>query len=146
MNLLSLSNAGVALFLLSFVAVGQTSADLAHSLGISFPGDSPSTVLLTRDGKTYTIDPAAKTVRELATTPPANSQMNGAVASLFAANCAGCHGEDGRGIASVGTPNFRDPAFQSAISSTEMRNAIEHGKGGTMPAWSGNSHRGRFQI
>jgi mono/diheme cytochrome c family protein len=138
MKLSILSNACVALFAVSFAVAGQSKADLAQSLGIAFPGDSPNTVLLTRDGKTYKIDTAAKSVTELsAQTPAAKSNTDSTAGPLFAKNCSGCHGPDGKGIASVGTPNFTDSAFQTTVSPSEMRKSIEQGKDGRMPAWSG---------
>ena len=137
MNLATLSNACVALFVLSFAVAGRTSADRAQSLGISFPGDSPNTVLLTRDGKTYKIDAVAKSVTELSVQSlVTNSNTRSTAGPLFAKNCAGCHGLDGKGLTSVGTPNFTDSTFQTTVSPSEMRAAVEQGKGGTMPAWS----------
>lgn len=37
----------------------------------------------------------------------------------------------------MGTPNFTDPAFQKSVSTSELHTAIQKGKGGIMPAWSG---------
>jgi cytochrome c553 len=102
---------------------------------MSFPGDSKNTVLLTRDGKQYLVDVANKTVKEV---DGGLSGKNGQAASaLFAKNCAVCHGADGKGNKSVGTPNFTDPAFQKSVSATAMQTAIENGKGAIMPAWKG---------
>ncbi|MCU1294446.1 MAG: hypothetical protein JWP08_3296 [Bryobacterales bacterium] len=119
-----------------------SSPDLARLLGISFPGDSQSTVVLTKDGKQYLIDTSTKTVKEIHTqssgSPPAVSNNDRQIAaSLFSKNCASCHGPGGKGNKSIGTPNFTDPAFQKNVSASEMEAAIQKGKGGIMPAWSG---------
>jgi mono/diheme cytochrome c family protein len=137
MNFVKPRITSLLLALVGPAAVAQTapSADLAKLLGISFPSDSQSTVLLTRDGKQYAIDVSAKTVKEV------QSQPSGApappAAALFSQNCAGCHGPDGKGKKSEGTPDFTDPAFQKSVSPSAMQAAIQNGKGGVMPAWSG---------
>src|SRR5581483_4192233 len=99
----------IALMLLAALAPAAAqnvpSADLARLLGISFPSDSQSTVLLTRDGKQYAIDVSAKTVREVqsqSSVAPAPVAPVPA-AALFTENCARCHGADGKGIKSAGT-------------------------------------------
>ncbi len=128
----------ISLFLaLSSVALAQTasSSDLAKLLGISFPSDSQSTVLLTKDGKQYLIDVPSKTIKELHS--QSSEAPAPAAAALFSENCARCHGPDGKGIRSVGTPNFTDPAFQKSVSTSAIQSAIQNGMNGTMPAWSG---------
>jgi mono/diheme cytochrome c family protein len=119
----------------------DASADLASALGISFPSDSQSTVVLTKDGKQYLIDAATKTIKELNAQSSASGQpaheKDGQTAALFSKNCASCHGPDGKGNKSIGTPNFTDLAFQKSVSTSELQTAIQKGKGGIMPAWSG---------
>jgi mono/diheme cytochrome c family protein len=88
---------------------------------------SHSTLRLEIDGKQYLVDVAAGTVR------PANSTIPGA--ELFAQRCAGCHGTDGRGIASVGTPNFTNPGLQSKLTDEQISSTIHNGKSGRMPAF-----------
>ena len=119
----------LVLSLASARASGGQPSGLAESLGISFPSDSSSTVVLERDGKRYVIDAAAKSIHELA--------GDASTAPTFIKNCASCHGERGQGIKAVGTPNFQDPAFQKRITEAEISIAIHNGKGGIMPAWSG---------
>lgn len=115
----------------------NSSGNLASVLGISFPNDSSSTVVLNRDGKQYLIDVSQKTVEEIHTQSAAFDKAGPAVATLFAKNCASCHGADGKGNKSIGTPNFSDPNFKKSVSATAMQAAIQNGKGGIMPAWSG---------
>jgi cytochrome c553 len=127
---------------LAMSQTGSSPQDLANFLGISFPSDSQSTVVLTRDGRQYLIDVVSKTVKEIhaqssGSPAPVSDKDRQMAAALFAKNCAVCHGPDGKGNKSIGTPNFTDPAFEKSVSTSEMQTAIQQGKGGIMPAWSG---------
>jgi mono/diheme cytochrome c family protein len=116
----------------AFAAGADDSADPAKSLGISFSGGNGSTLILERDGKRYEVDVAARTVQEIG---PGTGEP---AAALFQQNCAGCHGPTGKGVASVHTPDFTNPALQRSLSAQDIVNAIRNGKaGGRMPAWSG---------
>lgn len=120
---------------------GSSSADLAKLLGISFPSDSQSTVVLTRDGKHYLIDTATKTVKEVDAAAKPSGMVSDkdkqTAAALFLKDCATCHGPEGKGNKSMGTPDFTNPAFDQSVSAAQMQAVIEKGKGGIMPAWSG---------
>jgi hypothetical protein len=70
MNLLKLFTVLLLLMLEGGFACAQSEppamgSDLAKILGISFPGDSQSAVVLVREGRQYVIDVAAKTVKEI---------------------------------------------------------------------------------
>ena len=59
-------------------------------------------------------------------------------ASLFAENCAMCHGEDGKGKPNWrahGQPDFTDPNFQKSRSDQEIGDVIRDGKGRFMPSF-----------
>jgi mono/diheme cytochrome c family protein len=130
-------------------SASMSPANLAQTLGVSFPSDSNTTVVLSKDGKQYVIDVAARTVTEIQKQPQSGSQgpQQGAnlaeAATVFSKNCAACHGTDGRGLKSVGTPNFADAAFQT-VSSDEIERAIRNGKGPIMPAWSTKLSNGQI--
>jgi cytochrome c553 len=122
-------------------ADGNSSSDLAKSLGISFSSDSSSSVVVTKDGRQYLVDVGTRTIKEIHSQPSGllqtESNTGGESKALFSKNCAACHGPDGKGIKSIGTPDFTDPAFQQSVSDTVLETAIEKGKGGIMPAWAG---------
>jgi mono/diheme cytochrome c family protein len=101
--------------------------------GASVFADAPdSTVILERNGKRYMVDTAAMTVQEIG---PAKGEE---ASALFQQNCAACHGSNGKGMASVHTPDFTNPALQRSLRAEDILNAIRNGKdGGRMPAWSG---------
>ena len=56
-------------------------------------------------------------------------------APLFAAQCAACHGPDGRGSQTLGAPNLTDGDWLYGSDRTSIRDQIVHGRGGVMPAW-----------
>src|ERR1700733_2010350 len=80
---------------------------------VSYVDGSHSTLLLDVAGKQYVVDVAAGSIREAgATASQTGASQTGAsqgpspAAGLFQQNCAGCHGTDGKGTRSLGTPDF----------------------------------------
>jgi mono/diheme cytochrome c family protein len=127
---------------------GPSVGDLAPSdLGISFIPNSTSTLRMERGGRTYEVDLIARTVREIDLTPRPDSTRGGAPSSLssqaggvtiFARNCATCHGADAKGVVGLRTPDFTDPKVQANLKDEQIVTTIESGKPGTMmPAWAG---------
>lgn len=58
--------------------------------------------------------------------------------AVFKEHCTPCHGEDGKGKAAVGTPDFTSHKIQSSLSDQDIVNTITNGRPGTlMPAWKG---------
>lgn len=56
-------------------------------------------------------------------------------ATLFAENCAACHGEDGRGLTELGGPNLTDGIWLYGSSPAEITAQIRAPRQGVMPAW-----------
>jgi mono/diheme cytochrome c family protein len=130
MNLSARTILSLLLALASFPIFAQTPAPQ-----VSYLGASHSAMLLEVDGKRYVVDLAAQTVRESGTS---SSAEDSAAANLFRQNCATCHGADGKGNRTIGTPNFTDASVQRSLGSQQILDAIRNGKGGgRMPAWSG---------
>ena len=112
----------------------QSPDPLARSLNVSFSPDSSSVLFLDRDGKRYLIDVATKSIRE------ANKSESPAPAggsALFQANCSGCHGADGKGISSVGTPDFTNASMHATLNPAHIEDTIRRGKNGGMPSFAG---------
>jgi mono/diheme cytochrome c family protein len=136
-HLIAISLLGSAPSATPLFAAGPYDSTAAQSLGISFSDSSNSTLILERDGKRYQVDVAAKTIQEIAG-QESPSRTEEPAAALFQRNCATCHGNDGKGLASVHTPDFTNPAFARFLTSQDIIGAIRNGKaGGQMPAWSG---------
>lgn len=53
-------------------------------------------------------------------------------AGVFKANCAMCHGTDGKGLEPLHTPDFTDPKWQKDHSDQYIVDTIKNGKKGTM--------------
>jgi len=64
---------------------------------------------------------------------PHDTALATAGKAKFAA-CAGCHGEDGKGMAAAGFPNLTDDAWQYGGSETAIIESIVKGRKGGMPA------------
>jgi cytochrome c oxidase cbb3-type subunit III len=56
--------------------------------------------------------------------------------TIFAENCAACHGEDGRGNRELGAPNLADRVWLYGGDRKSLTDTIHHSRGGVMPAWN----------
>ena len=113
-----------ALLAFTLFAFAQDSQTIPQA---SYVDASHTTLRLEVDGKRYFVDVAAGTVRPATADAPA--------AALFAQRCSGCHGTDGRGINSAGTPNFTDPTVEAQLTDQQITGAIRNGKSERMPAF-----------
>ena len=50
-------------------------------------------------------------------------------AATYKAKCAGCHGAEGKGVESLGTPNFTDAKWQARRKDAALSAVINNGKG-----------------
>lgn len=64
-----------------------------------------------------------------------NSKQAAEGASVFQANCAGCHGAEGTGNPAMGAPNLSDKTWLYGGSTQKVIETISHGRNGQMPAW-----------
>ena len=131
---------------------------LAKSLGIHFIPGSSSTFMIERDGKTYLIDLAERSIQEKAfeSSSPSGSaahlepshsapQELPVGAKIFSQQCAGCHGDGGKGGGNMKTPDFTNPSVQASLSDAAVIKMIRQGKPGTaMPAWEGRLSDGEI--
>ena len=60
-----------------------------------------------------------------------------AATTLYADNCASCHGDDLRGVRDFGAPNLADAIWLYSASRDEIVAQIIRPKHGVMPAWEG---------
>jgi cytochrome c oxidase cbb3-type subunit 3 len=66
---------------------------------------------------------------------PSDPALAGAGESVYAENCAACHGEDGRGISELGAPNLADAIWFYGSTEEEIAQQIRKPRHGIMPAW-----------
>ncbi|KAA2237970.1 cytochrome-c oxidase, cbb3-type subunit III [Salinarimonas soli] len=57
--------------------------------------------------------------------------------TLFAANCAACHGDKGAGNKEMGAPNLTDGIWLYGSEKAAVVETLTNGRGGVMPAWTG---------
>lgn len=62
---------------------------------------------------------------------------NAAGEKIFAANCAACHGANGKGDRSVGAPNLSDAIWLYGNKKSDILYSIFYARAGVMPYWSG---------
>ena len=66
----------------------------------------------------------------------AAAEPNGS--AIFKEHCTACHGDDGKGKAAIGTPDFTAAETQNSITDEQIVTTITDGRKGTiMPAWKG---------
>jgi cbb3-type cytochrome c oxidase subunit III len=69
---------------------------------------------------------------------PSGSQKEADANSLFAKNCASCHGKDGKAKTFKAkfnhARNLTDPEWQTSVTDERIFNSITNGRG-HMPAW-----------
>jgi cytochrome c oxidase cbb3-type subunit 3 len=56
---------------------------------------------------------------------------------IFAANCAACHGADGKGLHELGAPNLTDAHWIYGGDLQAVFTSVYHGRQGHMPHWEG---------
>lgn len=58
-------------------------------------------------------------------------------AALFQANCAVCHGADGKGNRTLGAPNLTDGIWLYGGDRATLTETVTNARAGVMPAWAG---------
>ena len=79
----------------------------------------------------------ANYVLSLSGTPTAEGVDLSAGATVFAENCAACHGDDGKGIKEMGAPNLADAIWLFGGSEADVVEMVTNSRRGVMPTWEG---------
>jgi len=58
-------------------------------------------------------------------------------ATVFADNCALCHGDDGKGLRDFGAPDLTDAIKLYVTDRDSMVDIVSYSRGGVMPSWNG---------
>jgi cytochrome c oxidase cbb3-type subunit III len=90
-----------------------------------------------KDGilKPAEINVVANYVRSLSNLPTEAGVKLDQGKELFAANCAACHGEAGKGNQQLGAPNLTDPIWLYGSDIKSITETIAYSRAGVMPAW-----------
>lgn len=89
---------------------------------------------------------AADYVRSLAGLPAAPDAQIEKGREIYAANCAACHGAEGKGNIELGAPNLTDGLWLYGSDRATIVAAITNGRGATMPAWGGRLDEGTIKA
>jgi cytochrome c oxidase cbb3-type subunit 3 len=81
------------------------------------------------------ISNVADFVRSLSGLPVEKGADLAAGKKLFAANCAVCHGPEGKGNQELGSANLTDKIWLYGSDKETIVRTITNGRGGVMPAW-----------
>jgi cytochrome c oxidase cbb3-type subunit 3 len=106
---------------------GHDSAMPAFGKGMLPPGD----VVL-----------VANYVRSLSGLPVKSGADLARAGKIFADNCAGCHGDDGKGNMELGAPNLSDRIWLYGSDEATVVETIANSRAGVMPAWAGRLDAG----
>jgi cytochrome c oxidase cbb3-type subunit III len=79
----------------------------------------------------------ANYVRSIAGLPVRPATDLEAGKKLFAANCAVCHGDDGKGKQDLGAPDLTDRIWLFGSDEASIVETITNGRASVMPAWTG---------
>lgn len=91
------------------------------------------------------IDDVTSYVRMLAG-QETQSAAAGRGATLFEANCAVCHGPDGKGDRTQGAPNLTDAIWLFGSDRTTIKDTIVNSRYGVMPAWGSRLDKATIRM
>lgn len=66
--------------------------------------------------------------------------------TIFADNCAGCHGTDAKGMVETGAPNLTDPFWTYGGDRQTIRTSIYGGRQGVMPTWEARFNPAEIKL
>ncbi|MDR1994943.1 cytochrome-c oxidase, cbb3-type subunit III [Azonexus sp.] len=82
-----------------------------------------------------TIKDLANYVRSLSGLPNDAVRSARGKEAFTSAGCVGCHGEDGKGMQAIGSPNLTDKVWLYGSSEATIIETITNGRQNKMPAW-----------
>ncbi|MBA5776149.1 cytochrome-c oxidase, cbb3-type subunit III [Stappia sp. F7233] len=99
-------------------------------------GDMPA---FGRDGilDKQQVDQVASYVATLAGIEPEAGVDVAAGETVFAENCAACHGDDGKGLQELGAPDLTAPNYLYGKSLEAIKAQVTNARNGVMPNWEG---------
>lgn len=116
---------------------GGTPEEIALSLQVGINADHPETRWAEMPAFDW-LEPEQRRdlAAHVAALPAGEADPQSEAATLFAENCAACHGEGGTGGLMNGAPSLVDGAAIYGQDATTVERTLRHGRMGVMPAWS----------
>jgi cytochrome c oxidase cbb3-type subunit 3 len=123
---------------------GGTLDDIHTTLTVGIRSTSPDTRVndMPAFGRDGLLEPAqirdvAAYVTTLSGRPASEGTDVAAGATIFAEQCSGCHGEDGKGLVEMGAPNLADGIWLYGGDEKTVIDSIANARRGVMPNWGG---------
>jgi cytochrome c oxidase cbb3-type subunit 3 len=122
---------------------GGSAAAIAQTIthGVRWTADSETRAsampAFGRDGilKPQEIETVVNFVRSLSGLPTEQGADLAAGKAVYEANCAVCHGPEGKGNRDLGAPNLSDAIWLYGSDKASLVARVRNGGGGVMPAW-----------
>ena len=116
-------------------------ADIADLIRVGINSSHPDTntaemMAFGRDGM-LTRDEIGLLVPFVAGLHDGSAPEEGPAATLFADNCAACHGDRGEGGLGIGAPSLADDQWIYGGDPASIHATLMNGRAGVMPAWEG---------
>jgi cytochrome c oxidase cbb3-type subunit 3 len=113
------------------VGINSDHPDSRHSQMLAFGSDQ----LLQRDA-ILSVIPYVQSLSGIKN-PEAAQDVIARGQKVFAANCAACHGPEGKGDPKAGVPNLADSTWIYGGEAKDIYTTLWHGRIGRMPSWEG---------
>lgn len=88
----------------------------------------------------------ANYVRQMSGQQNVDADLAAKGAPLFAANCAACHGADGKGMQILGAPNLTDGIWLYGGTQSIVEMTLRNGRNGVMPAFKDTLGEERIHL
>ena len=121
---------------------GGEPEQIKETLNIGRMGVMPPHAQLGAD----TIKDLANYVRSLSGLPNDSARAAKGKEAFTSAGCAGCHGEDAKGMQAIGSPNLTDKVWLYGSSEATITETIINGRQNKMPAWKEFLGDGKIQV
>jgi len=126
---------------------GGTPEDIALTLQVGINADHPDTRIAQMPAFDW-MDRAERLALSeyVAAMPSGETDPDSQGATLFAENCAACHGEDGAGGMMNGAPSLVDEAVIYGQDAGSVMATLWQGRAGVMPHWSGRLTKAEINL
>lgn len=126
---------------------GGDAETIAETIRVGINGQNPDTRLAQMPAHDWLTPTERDALADLVTAlPEGKTDPASEGGTLFADNCATCHGDKGAGGLANGAPSLADRAVIYGQDRTSVIETLRHGRQGVMPSWSGRLSRAEINL